>query len=119
MSINPLRGEIWLVKLDPTVGDEMQKTRPTVVISSDAIRRLSIRLIAPITSWDQTKHQNAWFVPLIPDKINKLQNVSVVDTLQLRGLSLQRFIRKVGSVSATTMDDIAASIAVVIDFTCP
>ena len=32
---NPKRGEIWLVKLNPTRGQEMRKTRPVVVISSD------------------------------------------------------------------------------------
>ena len=33
--INPKRSEIWLVDLEPTQGQEIQKTRPVVVISSD------------------------------------------------------------------------------------
>ncbi|MEI6065034.1 MAG: type II toxin-antitoxin system PemK/MazF family toxin, partial [Pseudanabaena sp. ELA748] len=49
--MKPNRGEIWLVNLEPTVGAEIRKTRPVVVISSDAIGKLPIKLIAPITDW--------------------------------------------------------------------
>ena len=42
------RGEIWLVNLDPTVGTEIQKTRPVVVVNSDAVGTLPIRLVAPL-----------------------------------------------------------------------
>lgn len=35
--VNPRRGEIWMVSLDPTLGDEMQKTRPAVVLNSDEL----------------------------------------------------------------------------------
>jgi len=52
LSINPdlpKRGEIWLVNFDPTVGAEIKKVRPAVVISSDSVGKLPIKLIAPIT----------------------------------------------------------------------
>ena len=45
------RGEIWLVRLDPTLGAEIRKTRPVVVVNSDAIGVLPIRLVAPLTEW--------------------------------------------------------------------
>ena len=45
----PLRGEIWLVNFDPTIGSEIRKTRPAVVVSSDAVGRLPIKLVAPVT----------------------------------------------------------------------
>jgi mRNA-degrading endonuclease toxin of MazEF toxin-antitoxin module len=47
----PKRGEIWLVNLDPTVGAEIQKTRPAIVISSDYIGKLPLKLVVPITDW--------------------------------------------------------------------
>lgn len=43
------RGEIWLVNLDPTLGAEIRKTRPVIVVNSDSIGALPIRLVAPIT----------------------------------------------------------------------
>jgi len=45
---NPKRGEIWLVQLDPTRGQEIQKTRPAVVISADVLNAIPMRIIIPI-----------------------------------------------------------------------
>ena len=47
----PKRREIWLVNFDPSVGTEIRKTRPAIVVSSDAVGRLPIKLIAPLTDW--------------------------------------------------------------------
>ncbi|MDH6105639.1 type II toxin-antitoxin system PemK/MazF family toxin [Anabaenopsis tanganyikae CS-531] len=45
----PKRGEIWLVNFDPTVGAEIKKVRPAVVISSDSVRKLPIvQCVSPI-----------------------------------------------------------------------
>jgi mRNA interferase MazF len=49
----PQRGEIWLVNFDPTIGTEIRKTRPAVVVSSDAVGRLPIKLVAPVTDWKE------------------------------------------------------------------
>ena len=47
----PKRGEIWLVDFDPSIGADIQKTRPALVISMDAIGRLPLRMVVPITDW--------------------------------------------------------------------
>lgn len=45
------RGEVWLVTLDPTVGTEIQKTRPCLIISPDELNRsLRRAIVAPLTS---------------------------------------------------------------------
>ena len=44
------RFEVWLITLDPTVGSEIKKTRPCVVISPDAMGSLKTVIIAPLTS---------------------------------------------------------------------
>ena len=46
----PKREEIWIVNMSPTVGTEMKKFRPAVIISSDEVGILPIKLIAPITN---------------------------------------------------------------------
>jgi mRNA interferase MazF len=67
-SINPpQRGEVWLVNLDPTLGSELKKVRPAVVISSDAVGRLPIKLVAPITDWKDHYARNIWHVYIEPD----------------------------------------------------
>ena len=112
----PKRGEIWLVNFDPTVGAEIKKVRPAVVISSDAVGKLPIKLIAPITDWKTYFSVNFWHVKIEPNSINGLNKASAIDTLQLRGVDLQRFIHKLGSVSEITMLEIVAAIATVIEF---
>ncbi len=45
----PQRGDIWLLDLDPTFGQEQQGKRPVMVVSEDAFNRLGLTLICPIT----------------------------------------------------------------------
>ena len=49
MNKDPKRGEIWLVNLDPTIGVEIKKTRPAIVINSNIIGKLPLKLVVPIT----------------------------------------------------------------------
>lgn len=115
-SSKPLRGEIWLVNFDPTVGTEIQKTRPAVVVSSDAVGRLPIKLVAPLTDWKEYFAPNIWQVRIDPDPINGLMKVSAVDTLQLRGMDCQRFLRKLGNVSPESLEAIILAIASIIEY---
>ena len=95
-ALHPCRGEVWVVNLDPTVGAEIKKTRPAIVVSSDAIGALPIKTIVPITTWNETFEDKLWLVKLEPDENNGLQNVSAADALQIRGISLDRFVEKIG-----------------------
>jgi mRNA interferase MazF len=48
-----IRGEIWLINLDPTIGAEIKKTRSAIIISHDNIDILPLRIIVPITNWQE------------------------------------------------------------------
>lgn len=110
------RGEIWSVNLDPTVGAEIRKTRPVVVVSSEAVGALPIKLVAPLTEWKDYLAQNVWHVKVVPDSVNGLTKISAVDALQLRGVDTQRFVQKLGSVSPPVMRAIVLAIAAVIEY---
>lgn len=112
----PKRSEIWRVNFDPTIGTEIKKTRPAVVISSDAVGRLPIKLVAPITDWKDYFFNNLWHVKISPTAENGLSKLSTVDTLQLRGIDTQRFIEKLGTVDEITMEEILLAIVTVIEF---
>jgi mRNA interferase MazF len=112
----PRRGEIWLVNFDPTIGTEIRKTRPAVVVSSDAVGRLPIKLVAPVTDWKEHFAPNIWHVRLDPNPTNRLTKVSAVDALQLRGMDHRRFVRKLGQVSPTTMEEIVLAIAAIVEY---
>ena len=110
------RGEIWVVNLEPTIGTEIRKTRPVVVVSSDAIGVLPLRLVAPITEWKEYLSRNIWHVKIEPDRSNGLIKISSVDTLQLRGIDTSRFLKRLGVVSSSIMCAIVAAIAAVIEY---
>jgi mRNA interferase MazF len=112
----PKRGEIWLVNFDPTVGTEIKKTRPAIVVSSDAVGRLPIKLVAPITDWKDHYAPNIWHVRLDPDPSNGLIKPSAIDVLQLRGLDRQRFIRRLGQVLPDTLEEIVLAIAAIVEY---
>lgn len=113
---SPVRGEVWLVNFDPTIGAEIRKVRPAAVVSSDTIGRLPIKLIAPITDWKPSFANNIWHVKVEPDSSNGLTKTSAVDALQLRGVDQRRFIRKLGQLSQTTMEEITIAVVAVIEY---
>jgi len=112
----PLRGEIWLVNFDPTIGAEIRKTRPAVVVSSDGMGRLPIKLVAPITEWKDAFQQSAWLVRINPDSRNCLTKASAADVLQMRGMDLRRFMSRLGMVSPEIMAELAAAVAIVVEY---
>jgi mRNA interferase MazF len=86
-----------------------------VVISSNNIGVLSIKLVASITDWKDWYVGNLWHVKLKPNTDNGLSKDSSVDTLQLRGVDTQRFMRKLGSLSPDEMNSIVIAIVTVIE----
>jgi mRNA interferase MazF len=112
----PRRGEIWLVGLDQTVGSEIAKTRPAVVASSDCVGILDVKLVVPLTGWKPEFERCVWHVQVVPDKVNGLDKVDSADALQTRCVARERFILRKGRVSATVLEEIAAAIAVVVEY---
>jgi len=60
------RGEIWLINLDPTVGAEIRKTRPAVIVNDDAVGILPLKVIVPITDWKTATRSPGGWSDLIP-----------------------------------------------------
>lgn len=112
----PVRGEVWHVEFDPTKGDEIRKSRPAVVISSDAFTPLKTRLVVPLTTWQQKFESSQWMVKIPAEAGNGLHHDSAADALQLRCVSLERFASRLGTVPAPILDEITAAIAIVIEF---
>ena len=114
--LNPLRGEVWNVKFNPSTGKEIRKTRPAVVVSIDNIGQLPIKIVAPITEWKVAFSNKIWLVKIKHNKTNGLTKESAVDTLQIKGVDIQRFRKKLGQLTPAQMDDITAAIAAIIDY---
>jgi mRNA interferase MazF len=105
------RNEIWLINLDPTVGAEIQKTRPAVIVNDDNLGLLPLRIIVPLTDWKTQYSSAAWMVKIDPDFNNNLSKTSSIDCFQVRSVSKNRFIRKIGVVGQTEMEEIEIALA--------
>jgi mRNA interferase MazF len=111
-----LRGEVWLLNLDPTVGAEIQKTRPFVIVSSDAVGVLPLRVIVPLTDWKERYALASWMVRVFPTSENGLSKDSAADTFQIRSVSTARFVRKIGNLAARDLDLIVEAIGTVVEY---
>jgi mRNA interferase MazF len=106
---------VWSVNFDPTVETEIRKTRPAVVMSSDSMGRLPLKLVAPITEWKSAFAADVWHVGVDPDATNGLTKSSAVDVLQMRGMDTVRFTKKIGELPADKMEEIVLAIAAVVE----
>ena len=85
-----------------------------VVVSADTIGILDLKVVVPVTDWKPRYASYPWMVQLTPVPENGLSKVSAVDCYQVRSVSVDRFIKCVGTVSASGLDDILAAIQIVL-----
>lgn len=107
----PVRGEVWWIQFDPSVGSEQRKTRPAVVMNVSSVGRLPLRIVVPITEWDPKWATVPWLVYLKRASRNGLTKDSAADCFQVKSLSLQRFEQKLGTLTADEVEQIAAAVA--------
>ena len=117
MSLNPKRGEIWMVNFEPQLEDEIKKERPAVVLNLPVEQVFQLRLVAPFTEWQPSFTGRITKVQVNPSPRNGLLKPSAVDLLQIRSVSTVRFRRKVGDLEATTLSTIVNCVAAFIDAT--
>lgn len=111
----PQRGEIWKVDFRPPKGAEIDKVRPALVISSDAVGKLPLKVVVPITEWDNRFATNLWHIRIDPNATNGLSKASAIDAFQVRSVSLNRFQEKLGVASADIVEEVTSAIAAVIE----
>jgi len=110
------RSDVWLVNLDPTIGTEINKTRPAIIVNDDAIGILPLKVIVPITDWKDRYTVRPWIVRLEADSENGLTKPSAVDTFQIRSVSETRLIKRLGALSQADMVKVSQALAIVLGF---
>lgn len=107
----PKRGEIYLVSFDPTIGAEIQKTRPALVLQNDVANEYSrITIVAAITSkFDDTLYPTE---VLIQPPEGGMTIASVVLLNQIRSIDKQRLVRRLGELTTETMEQVNEAIQV-------
>lgn len=96
MNIN--QAEIWMVTFNPLEGQEIGKTRPAVVVNGNQVGKLKLRTVVPITDWKEIYLNYPWMMKVTPDIENNLSKDSAIDCFQIKSLSTDRFVQKIGIV---------------------
>jgi mRNA interferase MazF len=110
------QGDIWEIRLDPTVGAEIQKTRPALIINVDALGKLPLKVIAPITDWKDAYAAYPWMVKIDPDGRNGLAKPSAIDCFQIRSVSVDRLTVQYGRASPEIVSQTQEAIATLVGY---
>ncbi len=110
MTITPKRGEIYLVSFDPTIGHEIKKTRPAVIIQNNIGNQYSPTVIvAAITSGIKTVYP---VQVLIKPPQAGLKKVSIVNLTQIRTIDKRRLGRRLGQLKPEVMKEVDGALLI-------
>jgi mRNA interferase MazF len=109
------QSEIWWIDLDPTKGAEIQKKRPAIIVNDDRLGKLPLKIIVPITDWKDRYDIAPWMVKIEPNATNGLSKTSSADCFQIRSLSQERLIKKLGRIDNATLYEIKEAVRKVLD----
>jgi mRNA interferase MazF len=104
------RGEIWLVNFDPTLGSEIKKTRPAIIVSGQPFNRFRRTVVVvPLSS----AHERTEFPLLVAIRSSSKPSVAVID--QIKAAAKERFIRKLGVATSSEMRQINDALSTLIE----
>lgn len=99
-------GSIWLVSFDPSIGTEIRKTRPAVIISGTAFNQRSKVTVLPITSANPSDRLRPVIVTLIPSITNGLSSNSFVICVNPMTFDKRRLIQCLGQIKPNQLQEI-------------
>ncbi len=118
--VDPKRGEIWTINFDPTVGQEIRKIRPALVMSVRKAGRSSLRMVVPITTGKPQFQRLFWMVEIRANSTNGLNHDSFANTFQFKSISVDRFERRLGKItSKPLLYEVASAIVLCIGYRLP
>src|SRR5215472_5670637 len=98
----PKRGEVWLVSFDPTIGAEIKKTRPALILQNDIANRASpITIVAAVTSQFEEHIYPTEVLIKTPEAGLTVDSVALLN--QIRSIDQRRLVRRLGAVRPATM----------------
>lgn len=111
-AVNPERGDIWEVDLNPTVGREQAGRRPALIVSDNALNASprGLVVVIPVTG---TSRGLPTHVPILPPE-GGLTKPSVMMTEQVRSISKDRLVRRYGAVTPATMGQVDEILRIVL-----
>ncbi len=112
----PKRGEIWLVNFDPTIGSEINKTRPALIIQNDIANAYSpVTIVAAITTAVAGDRIYPTEVLIKAGPTVGLKNNSLVLLNQIRTIDNARLVKRLGAVPAPILSQVSTAIEISLD----
>jgi mRNA interferase MazF len=93
------------------MGAEIKKIRPCVIVSRDALAKLPLKIVVPLTECKEAFDSAAWHISIEQSPDNGLSKKSSADTFQVRSISEMRLVRRLGELSGSTMERISEGLA--------
>jgi mRNA interferase MazF len=109
--MEPQRGEVWWVSLDPTQGSEIKKTRPCLILTTNVLNRLRNTVVVVPFSTAARAHP-----PItVPVTCQGKDVVAVVD--QVRAVAKHRLRSKIEGATSETLDAVTSALAQILEIT--
>ena len=103
------RGDVWWINFDPSIGGEIRKMRPAVIVSNDAANQFLNKVqVVPLTSSVSKLYPSETYVTFRGKKAKAMAD-------QLTTVSKKRLINSVGSISSSEMEGIVRAITIQLD----
>lgn len=107
----PKRGEVWLINFDPTIGAEIKKTRPSLILQNDISNKFSpITIAAAITSRFSEQLYPTEILIRAPEGGLKIDSVVLLN--QIRSIDSARLVKRLGSLTESTMRRVNVSLQI-------
>ncbi len=110
---SPLRGEIWMIDLDPTRGHEQAGKRPALIVSDDVFNSgpAGLAIVLPLTS--KTKNVRTHVSVQPPE--GGLRTLSFIKCEDVRSVAVERLGKRLGAVSPATLEAVAMRLQILMD----
>jgi mRNA interferase MazF len=100
------RGDVWLVSFDPSLGGEVQKTRPAVILSNDTANALLNRVqVVPISSQVSRLYPAEAYVDVAGERRKAMAD-------QITTIAKQRLLRQLGTLSKENLEAVARVVCI-------
>jgi mRNA interferase MazF len=107
------RGEIW--ELSRRKGKQGGLTRTVVILSADALGTIPLRVVVPLSPWQENYAVAPWIVRVPPVLNSGLETAQAADALQVISVSISRLDRRLGEIPEAIIGEIAKAVGLILN----